>query len=280
MDIKPELSLLPIGKPVTGNVSVDSLEFPRRLLGVGQQLAVRANIRNHGIAAIDNARAIFRIDGAESSVSQVSLAANGDTQVLFPCTFEKAGSHVMEVEVVADDPLTDDNRYAAAVTIWDSINVMLVDGDPSGQPLQSETDYLSIALTPFTFGRARLADLVQTQTVPPNEINEEKLKTARVVVLANVSKLEAPQLAALTGFVTDGGTTLLVCAGNKIDLSWYREQMFAAGNGLIPAAYGAPVKSTSPAGVISSHSISIMRRWSSLTNLRTAICLRPKPQVE
>ncbi len=239
MDIKPELTLLPIGKPVSGNVSVDSLEFPRRALGVGQQLAVRANIRNHGLAAIDNARVIFRIDGTESSVSQTALAANGDTQVLFPCTFEKAGSHVMEVEVVADDPLTDDNRYAAAVTIWDSINVMLVDGDPGGQPLQSETDYLSIALTPFTFGRARLADLVQTQTVPPNEINEAKLKTARVVVLANVLKLEPPQLAALTGFVTDGGA-LLVCAGNKIDLNWYREQMFAAGNGLIPAAFGAP----------------------------------------
>jgi hypothetical protein len=239
MDIKPQLTLLPIGKPVTGNVSVDSLEFPRRALGVGQQLAVRANIRNHGIAPIDHVRVIFRIDGAESSVSQTALAANGDTQVLFPCTFEKAGSHVMEVEVVADDPLTDDNRYAAAVTIWDSINVMLVDGDPSGQPLQSETDYLSIALTPFTFGRARLADLVQTQTVPPNEINEEKLKTARVVVLANVSKLEPAQLTALSGFVTDGGA-LLVCAGNKIDLNWYREQMFAAGNGLIPAAYGAP----------------------------------------
>jgi len=239
MEIKPELTLLPIGKPVSGNVSVDSLEFPRRALGVGQQLAVRANIRNHGIAAIDNARVIFKIDGTESSVSQTALASNGDTQVLFPCTFEKAGSHVMEVEVVADDPLTDDNRYAAAVTIWDSINVMLVDGDPSGQPLQSETDYLSIALTPFTFGRARLADLVQTQTVPPNEINEAKLKTARVVVLANVSKLEPPQLAALTGFVNDGGG-LLVCAGNKIDLNWYREQMFAAGNGLIPAAYGAP----------------------------------------
>ena len=239
MEIKPELTLLPIGKPVSGNVSVDSLVFPRRALGVGQQLAVRANIRNHGIAAIDNARVIFKIDGTESSVSQTALAANGDTQVLFPCTFEKAGSHVMEVEVVADDPLTDDNRYAAAVTIWDSINVMLVDGDPSGQPLQSETDYLSIALTPFTFGRARLADLVQTQTVPPNEINEAKLKTARVVVLANVLKLEPPQLAALTGFVKDGGA-LLVCAGNKIDLNWYREQMFAAGNGLIPAAYGAP----------------------------------------
>jgi hypothetical protein len=37
--------------------------------------------------------------------------------------------------------------------------------------------------------------------------------------------------------VNDGGA-LLVCAGNKIDLNWYREQMFANGGGLLPAAFG------------------------------------------
>ncbi|MFO1001763.1 MAG: hypothetical protein U0936_15610 [Planctomycetaceae bacterium] len=143
----------------------------------------------------------------------------------------------VEVEVIADDPLKDDNRYAAAVTIWDSINVLLVDGDPSGQAHKVEADYLSIALTPFTFGRVRLADLVQTQTVQSKDLTEERLKTSRVVVLANVSRLEPAQVSALTGFVNDGGA-LLVCAGNKIDLNWYREQMFANGGGLLPAAFG------------------------------------------
>jgi len=247
MSIKPDLTLLPIGRPVDGNISVDSLEFPRRALGVGQQLAVRANVKNHGVTAIDQARVILRIDGAESSVSQTALGPNGTTQVLFPCTFDTAGSHVIEVEVVADDPLTDDNRYAAAVTIWDSINVMLVDGDPSGQPLQSETDYLSIALTPYTFGRVRLADLAQTQSVQAKDVNEENLKTAHVVVLANVSKLEPAQLAALTAFVNDGGA-LLVCAGNLMDLTWYREQMFATGTGLLPAAFGTPREQIDVAG--------------------------------
>lgn len=237
LKIPPALTLLPIGQPVSSNISVETLEFPRRALGVGQQISVRANLRNHGNTPIENARVVLRLDGAESSVSQIALTANGTTQALFPCTFERAGSHVIEVEVIADDPLKDDNRYAAAVTIWDSINVLLVDGDPSGQPLQSETDYLSIALTPFTFGRVRLADLVQTQTVPSKDLTEERLKTSRVAVLANVSKLEPAQLSALTAFVNDGGA-LLVCAGNKIDLDWYREQMFANGGGLLPAAFG------------------------------------------
>lgn len=235
--VQPELTLLPVGQAVSGNVSVDSLTVPRRALGVGQLLTVRARIRNHGMVPLDQVRVIFRIDGTESAVTQTALAADGDTQLLFPCTIENAGSHVLEAEVIADDPLADDNRYAAAVTIWDGISVLLVDGDVSNQPLQSETDYLSIALTPLTFGRTQLSDLLQTRTVKPNELNADALAKVRVVVLANVSRLDASQLTALTEFVRAGGA-LLVCSGNRIDVNWYREHMFAGGSGLIPAAFG------------------------------------------
>ena len=239
MEIKPELTLLPIGRPVLENIAVESLEFPQRALGVGQPFFVRANVRNFGVSPVENARVVLKLDGAESTVSQISLTAGGTTQTLFPCRFEKAGSHVIEVEVVTDDPLKDDNRFAAAVSLWDSINVLLVDGDPSGSPLQSETDYLSIALTPFTFGRVRLSDLIATQTVQAKDLNEERLKTSRVVVLANVAKLEPPQVVALDAFVKDGGA-LLVAAGNRLDLAWYRDQMFANGTGLLPSAFGEP----------------------------------------
>jgi hypothetical protein len=239
MEIRPELTLLPVGRPVQENIAVESLEFPQRALGVGQQFFVRANVRNFGLSPVENARVVLKLDGAESTVSQIALTAGGTTQTLFPCRFEKPGSHVIEVEVVTDDPLKDDNRFAAAVTLWDNINVLLVDGDPSGSPLQSETDYLSIALTPFTFGRVRLSDLVVTQTIQAKDLNEERLKTTRVVVLANVAKLDPPQLAALDAFVLDGGA-LLVSAGNRVDLAWYREQMFANGTGLLPAAFGEP----------------------------------------
>ncbi len=239
MNIKPALTLLPVGESASGNISVDSLDFPARALGVGHRLAVRANLRNYSASAQDTARVIMRIDGAEHLVSQVSLAPNGSTQTLFPCTFESPGSHVIEVEVVTDDPLATDNRFAAAVTVWDRINVLLVDGDPSSQPLQGETDFLSVALTPYTFGRVRLSDLVETQTVSVKEFGAEPLQKARVVVLANVSKIDDDQLGALSGFVQEGGS-LLICAGNRIDLNWYRESMFAGGTGLLPLAFGAP----------------------------------------
>ena len=238
MEIKPELTLLAVGESITGNISVDGIEFPRRAIGVDQQISVRAAIRNHGTDAKDSVRVILKIDGVEHSVTQTTLVANGSTQTLFTCSFDSPGSHVIEVEVVADDSLQHDNRFAAAVSVWDAIRVLLVDGDPSAQALQSETDYLSIALTPFTFGRVRLSDLVQTQTIQIRQFSESTLQDARVVVLANVSKLDDSQLATLTTYVQNGGA-LLICAGNRIDINWYRDRLYASGKGLLPMAFGA-----------------------------------------
>ena len=238
LSIKPVLTLLPVGSPVNENVTVDAIDFPQRAFGVGQQVDVRGTVRNHGLAPVEKVRVVMRVNGEEVDVSQITLGANSSTQVLFPCSFETAGSHTVEISASADDPLITDNRMAAAFNIWDTITVLLVDGDPSGQPLKSETDFLAVALTPFTFGRVRLADLVETQTINPTELNGELLQSSRVVVLANVAKLDDAQLTALTAYVEQGGA-LLITAGDRLDLNWYRERLFADGAGLLPAPFGA-----------------------------------------
>lgn len=239
MSVSPALTLLQTGEKVEGNVSIESLDFSARPLGVGQQLSVRAGLRNYGRSTAENARVILKVDGEEQSVTQVSLGASAATQTLFPCEFESPGSHVLEVEVAVDDPLKNDNRFAAAVMVRDRIDVLLVDGDPRSEPLKSETDFLSVALTPYTFGRMKLADLVQTRTVnyKANLKTEFEAKPA-VVVLANVAKLTDAQSNELYEYVRSGGA-VLICAGSKIDTAWYNGKLFQE-RGVLPVEFGLP----------------------------------------
>lgn len=243
MNIEPSLTLIPVGdrKPnqAQGNVSVESLDFSARALGVGQRLNLRANIRFEPGASDNkgNVRVVLRIDGEEFSTTEIAVAEQGTSQALFPCKFKTAGSHVVEVEVVHDDPLKTDNRLAAAITVWEQIKVTLVDGDPSSEPLKSESDFLAIALTPFTFGRSTLADLIQTEKVAPHRFDDKSIADSRVVVLANVPRLNAQQLKHLTKFVDEGGA-MVVFAGNRLDVNWYNEKMFNAGNGILPCRFG------------------------------------------
>lgn len=239
MVVKPELSLLQVGAAVVGNVSIESLKFSKRPLGVGQSLTVRASLKNHGKAVVSNARVILKVDGTERSVSQMNLGANSETQTLFSVSFAKPGSRIIEVEVAVDDPLKTDNRFAAAVSVWDQIDVLLVDGDPSSQPLKGETDFLSVALTPFSFGRTKLTDLVKTKTVSwKSNLQGEFELAPKVIVLANVPKLTDAQATALRSYVAAGGSAL-ICAGNRIDASWYNDHLYAERN-LLSAEFGVP----------------------------------------
>ena len=226
------------------NIAVESIEFSRQTVGVGQTLRVRANLRNHGTKAYQNLRVYCRVNGREHAASQIALGGGEATQVLFTIEFESGGSHLIEIEADAPD-LKADNTFLAAVNVLERLPVLLVDGDPAkrGQPLSGDTDFLAVALQPFASmgpaaAQAKLADLIQTQTVTAADLKPEHLSGKRAVVLANVPKLADAQLAAVRQFVTGGGG-LAVFPGNRIDMAWYNKVLADPAAGLLPMRYDA-----------------------------------------
>ncbi len=232
MPIRPILTFLRVGEEVLDNVSVDAINLSQGAVGIGQTLQLRVDLYNHGPRAYPAARVLLRLDGKPQSASELAMEPDSAAQVLFTCRFESAGSHVVEVEADVDDRLITDNLGAASVTVLDRIEVLLVDGASSPKPLESETDFLAVALTPYTFGRVKLTDLLQTRVLNTKELAEESLRDVRVVVLANVARLTDTQLSMLAGYVRGGGS-LLVFLGNKIEMPWYNEA-FHSGSALLP----------------------------------------------
>lgn len=218
--VPPDVTFMHIGREDKNNVSVQSLNFSRFLLGVGQRFQLRANVRNDGDTPYPNLRLYFRVDGQERSASQISLAPREDGQVLFTHTFETAGSHVISVEADAPDSLKSDNVLLASVPVWDRLPVLLVNGNPGREPLAGETDFLEIALRPFSAVKTKLADLITTSVIKPEQLDANQLKDQRVVILANVPQLDPQQLKSLEAFVRGGGG-LLVFPGSRIRVDWY-----------------------------------------------------------
>ncbi len=239
--IPAELLVLPIstGQQLakSDNAAIESIELPQQPVGAGQEFFVRARVRSYASKDFNTVEVSLTLDDQPVSTVQTALKAGGTADVLFRCRSETAGSHVLTVSLSADDLLAADNRRSAAIELLDSVPVLLVDGDPGTQPLQGETDYLSVALTPWTFGRVPLTDLLETQVVPPAQFTDALLKNARVVVLANVPRLSDQQLEWLNTWVRGGGA-LLVTAGNRLDLDWHRQKFWNAGTGLLPADWG------------------------------------------
>ena len=237
MPIPPEITFFDVGTEVKDNVAIESLDFSRLMVGVGQKLQIRANIRNFGDAPYQDLRVYFKADGKERSMSQIRLGPHEKGQVLFTHAFDTAGSHV--VEVVADaDPLKADNSFLASIPVRDKIPVLLVNGDPSAEPLKGETDFAEIALQPYSStGRVALADLIATKVVRAENLDAAAINSSAVVLLANVRQLDGGQLRVLEDFVRNGGG-LLIFPGTRVDAAWWNTKLFKDGKGLLPLAFG------------------------------------------
>jgi hypothetical protein len=233
LPITPSVTFMHIGREDRNNVSVQSLDFSRMLLGVGQRFQVRANLKNHGDAAYSDLRVYFRVDGTERAAAQLALGPNEAGQVLFTHTFETAGSHVIEVNADAPDALKSDNALLASVPVVEKLPVLIINGKPGREPLEGETDFLEIALRPFQNAKGNLTDLIATRVIEPHQIDASALKDMRVAVLANVAQLQEHQLKALEAFVKAGGG-LLVFPGSRVDTAWWNRAFAAEGRGLLP----------------------------------------------
>jgi len=242
--IPPRLTLLRIGKEVTDNIAVESLDVSRPIIGVAQNLRVRAAIKNHGKTTFEDMRIHFRVDGMNRSASQMTLGAGESGQVVFSHAFETPGSHVVEIYADAD-PLKADNVKRFSIPVWDKLPVLLVSGDTNPAPLQAETAFLQIALQPFTSAAATLSDLITTRVITPEKLTAKELTESRVVVLANVPQLSDLQVKILDDYVRRGGG-LLVFPGDRINRDWYNSKMLASGAGLLPCSFTQIVNTDAP----------------------------------
>src|SRR4029453_16629589 len=139
LSIAPQITLFDVGNEAKDNVAIESLDFSRLMVGVGQKIQIRANLRNFGEAPYPELRVYFKADGKEKSASQIRLGPHEKGQVLFSHAFDTPGSHV--IEVIADaDALKADNSFLASIPVRDKVPLLLINGDPSAEPLKGETD--------------------------------------------------------------------------------------------------------------------------------------------
>jgi len=219
--VPPAVTFWDVGQDVKENIAIESLDFSRLMIGVGQKMQIRANLRNYGDANHADLHVTLKVDGKDRAASQVALGPRAKAQVLFTQAFDTAGSHVVEVST-EPDVLAADNTFLASVPVRDRVPVLLVDGAPGAtlDDIKSETGYLQIALSPFASGKVELSDLIQTRVIPAEALSAKLLAESAVAVIANVRKLTDVQMKALEDFVKNGGG-LLVFPGDHTDMAWW-----------------------------------------------------------
>jgi hypothetical protein len=228
-----------VGDSEERNVAVTGIRQGSALATVNQPLRFDAMVANFGSTPAENVAVSIAINDEPPSDEQTveRLPGGGEAQgVSLFATFREPGFHTVTVRVAGDRCPFDDAR-TFALRVIDEIHVLLVDGQPGGEPRDSEVFYLRNALTPVPL-EMRGQFFIKTKTIAAAELESVALAEHDAVIMANVVDLSAPALHALEEYVRGGGG-LLVFPGDRINEAFYNDKMHAE-SGLLPAAFAQP----------------------------------------
>ncbi len=246
---KPQVTFYRVPTELSENLSIASAELSALVAAETQPVGLRVRVQNHGKRPWQDVAVHLEADGARLRTARVSVPPDGEASLSFTHAFEKVGDHTLAVRIEGDS-FPEDNAFFSVIQVRNQLNTLLVDGDPSNEPLAGSADFLEIALTPHQSASASLKDLVRTSKADVKRLRDEDLRGKEVIVLANVERFN--RITELDRFVKDGGG-LLIFAGPKCDIDWYNREFFKNGQGLFPCAvkgYGRIESTENPARVL------------------------------
>ncbi len=210
------------------DVSVLSMECVPGLLAPSGNATISASVQNHS-KVIAQIPVVLRVGLEEIERQTIQIGPQSSTNVRFQWSPKSTGD--LEVRVVLDtkDLTPGDNALADVIRVREPANVLVIDGDRRREAMKSESDYLRLALTPFSLLRGEPGDLVTTRVVDSGGWNEAMLKEFQAVVCCNVPDLNPEQRRILRGFA-DAGGGLIICLGDKVQVErWNTWEPVAAG---------------------------------------------------
>lgn len=223
-------------KPDGADGVVGPLEVDRSLVPLGLPITVKTTVTNGGPGVFEGT-AELNVDGVPvPSMSQRvgPLPPAGRTGLSFRVAPDGPGAHLLSVRLSqGGDPLPANDEASRPVEVAQGLPVVLIDGEPGLELLDGETGFLRAALMPAE----DQTPAVRATVVPHEQFGRETLRHARVVVLANVDRLSAPQAQAVAELLARGGG-VLVAPGDRTGARAAGAQGDAEAPGWLPVRLG------------------------------------------
>jgi hypothetical protein len=220
-DIPLQVSFLPVDRSLKprANLAISVEAFEQGLILTGQPFRIAAAVHNDRSAPVENIQVTLKVSNTTIGEREVSVPANGVTQVAFECRIDSAGSHELTFSIDDPDGLSGDNSAFHVIQVRSPVRVLLVDDRADAPEFERPSGFLALALAPFQ-GPDSSKNLAQCKTVRPNQFRPADLDQQEVVILANVSRLADDVALAMANYVHNGGA-LMIFSGDQIDVAWY-----------------------------------------------------------
>ena len=219
------------------NLGISELRLASGLSPAKQPLRFEVKVSNYGKQTVRDTRLSLSVNGEPpgDEFTLDALAPGATKSVTLFARLRDEGFHSVSARIPADRLAADDKRTVAVRAIKE-VRVLLVDGEPGGEPRDSEVFFLRHALVPVP---PELVEnyFVKITVLTGPELGEARLDDFDAVVLANVADVSEKTLESLASYLRRGGG-LIVFPGERLNTGFYNEQLFKRFK-FLPAAFGS-----------------------------------------
>jgi hypothetical protein len=226
---RTSVRIVDVGGGEAPNLAILAFDPVDRVALAGSVAHFTATIANSGAQGVEGKEATLTVDGKPSPLALPKIAGGSAARIPVELTFQEAGPHRISLEL-PDDALPGDNKRFITVDVRESLDLLIVDGEPSASPFQGETDFLSLVLTVGGAGAWRIESMTDSTWDP----NPQSGMQYDAVVLANVAQPTQKQAEWLEKFVAKGGG-LAVFHGDQVQSEAYNRLLYRDGKGPLPA---------------------------------------------
>ena len=236
-----DLILHPVGPDRPRNVSLVSLRPSSGLISSDVPVAFQAVIENRGIEMVPGIEVEFLVDGEVQGSRMIDVEGGDGRTISFPHIFRLPGVARVEVRLRSDDLERDDVRFFAA-EVLEAVDVLVVDGGWDAVSESSESDWLVAALGNDEVGPTgvRLSPY-RVEVIPEDRFHSADLASARVLVLADLSRMSEEISEKVEGFLKRGGGVLIFNGPRMIPESW-STHAWRDGSGWFPYEPGPAIE--------------------------------------
>ncbi len=216
------------------NLAVTQLSGDLQVAAAGVPIRLKVGVKNFGDKVATNVPLTIMQDGQKLplSIKFDKIEAGVEVEREFDMTFSTPAKHQVQVGL-AGDALNEDNTRFLAIDVSQVNNVLIIDGDPSGE----EGGYLvdALAADPSVTG---FAPRIET----PDYLRRRPLDEFQSIFMLNVSQLPPDALEPLQTYVVGGGG-LAWFLGDAVNPDFYNDKLYKGGKGIFPVRLGkSPVE--------------------------------------
>ena len=234
--LRVPLRILDVGDRRTDNTAILKFEFEDAIALPDQPIHLAADIRNQTPSAITGEQATLSVDGDSRPVLLPDLPSGSTTHVPLSLILDAPGPHNISL-ALGKDALPQDDVRDLSFEVRPTVSVLLIDGSPSAQRFESETDFLALA---YSVGSRPWNVQVETQ-FDPRRLSPGSADVPDVLGACRCS-------VAIGGTSQRGRTAvrrgmgLIIFSGDLVDTDSYNDRLFRDGHGVLPVKLSRPME--------------------------------------